>query len=108
MYKTFEWITEAWGWLQIVASPFLIGLSLGTVVYLANPNATTLLLSILLTVLGLIIGIVWATRVWRKTGTIWFLSRIMATPELDDPEEVKKMMANPKGEKIIPKHDKQV
>lgn len=36
---------------------------------------------------SLIMGVIWATRVWKKHGTIHFVSRVMATPELDNPEE---------------------
>lgn len=87
MFKVFEWITEAVGWLQIVASPLLIGLGIGAIVYFQNPTATRLVIAITIASLGLIIGILLATKIWKtKEGTIWFLSRIMATPELDKKE----------------------
>ena len=39
-------------------------------------------------VLGLIGGIVWATKRYKsKKGTIWFMSRTMASPELDKNKE---------------------
>lgn len=34
-------------------------------------------------VIGLVIGIIWATRIWKKSGTLNFMSRINASPELD-------------------------
>lgn len=37
--------------------------------------------------LALIIGIVFATRVWKKQGTMHFLSRVSASPELDGTAE---------------------
>lgn len=87
MFKIFEYITEAVGWLQIVASPLLIGLGIGAVVYFPNPTTTRLIIGISIAALGLIVGILWATKIWKtKEGTIWFLSRIMATPELDKNE----------------------
>lgn len=86
MYKIFEWITEAIGWLQIVASPLLIGLGIGAFVYFQNPTTTRLVIGISFATLGLIIGILWATKIWKTNGTIWFMSRIMATPELDKKE----------------------
>lgn len=87
MFKVFEWITEAIGWLQIVASPLLIGLGIGAFVYFPNPTTMRLIIAISIATSGLIIGILFATKIWKtKEGTIWFLSRIMATPELDKKE----------------------
>lgn len=83
MNKLIEFITEVVGWLQIVASPLLIGLSIGTIVYVSNPSTARLVFGISIAALGLIIGIIWATNIWKKTGTMRFMSRIMATPELD-------------------------
>lgn len=86
MSKIFEFITEVIGWLQIVASPLLIGLGIGALVYFSNPTNTRLVIGITVAVLGLIIGILWATKIWKTKGTISFMSRIMATPELDKKE----------------------
>jgi hypothetical protein len=87
MFKIFEYITEAIGWLKIVASPMLIGLGIGAINYFPNPTTTRLVIGISIATLGLIIGILLATKIWNtKEGTIWFLSRIMATPELDKKE----------------------
>jgi hypothetical protein len=36
---------------------------------------------------GLILGIIWATRTWKKHGTMQFLSRLNATPDLDKKTE---------------------
>ncbi|MGF1565024.1 MAG: hypothetical protein ACFCUH_06630 [Flavobacteriales bacterium] len=84
MFKIFEYIIEAIGWLQIVASPLLIGLGIGAFIYFPNPTSTRLAIGISVATIGLIIGILLATKIWKtKEGTIWFLSRIMATPELD-------------------------
>ncbi|MEN9304597.1 MAG: hypothetical protein RL264_3026 [Bacteroidota bacterium] len=80
-YKIFEFITEVIGWLQIVASPLFIGLGIGAFIYITNPTFERLILGISIASLGLIVGILWATKIWKtKEGTIWFLSRIMATP----------------------------
>ena len=86
----FELFTEIAGWLQIFASPFLLGLIIGGIVYLSNPTNTRLWISVIIVGLGLLIGIIWATKVWRKRGTIHFISRIMATPELDSDAEDQK------------------
>ena len=86
----FEYFTEIIGWLQIVASPFLAASVIGAIIYYSKPNTTRLIIAIAIVTIGLIIGIIWATRVWRKKGTIHFMSRIMATPELDNNDEDQK------------------
>ncbi len=87
MFKIFRYITEAIGWLQIVASLLPIGLGIGAAIYFPNPTTTRLIIGISIATLGLIIGILWASKIWKtKESTIWFVSRIMATPELDKKE----------------------
>lgn len=86
IFRVFEFITEVIGWLQIVASPLLIGLAVGAIIYFTDPTTTRLVIGIAIAAVGLIIGIIWATRQWKGKGTIWFMSRIMATPELDKPD----------------------
>ncbi|HKZ67267.1 MAG TPA: hypothetical protein VJ111_12965 [Chitinophagaceae bacterium] len=85
----FELFTEIVGWLKICASPFLFGLVIGAIVYLFKPGTTRLIVAILVVTTGLCTGILWANRIWRKKGTIHFMSRTMATPELDKDEDQK-------------------
>ena len=100
IFRIFELITESIGWLQIVASPLLIGLIVGAIIYFPDPTTTRLALGIIVATLGLVIGVIWATKQWKGKGTIWFMSRIMATPELDKPdEEVKPNTVNNDGQK---------
>ncbi|MDY3529041.1 hypothetical protein PG593_04530 [Riemerella anatipestifer] len=82
-FRFFELFTESIGFLQIAASPFMFGLIVGIVIYVYNPNRTSLFIAITITLIGLLIGVVWATKKWKNKGTIWFISRITATPELD-------------------------
>lgn len=84
IFGVFEFITEAIGWLEIVASPLLIGLVIGAIIYFTNPNTTRLIIGIVAAIAGLIVGVIWATKQWKGKETIWFMSRIMATPELDN------------------------
>jgi hypothetical protein len=84
MHRVFEYIIEIIGWLQIVASPLLIGLGITAFIYFPNPTETRLIISIIVAVLGLLIGIVWANRIWKTKGTMWFVSQISATPDLDN------------------------
>ncbi len=83
----FDIFTEVMGWLQIVASPFLVAVILGAIIYFPKPTTTRLFLAVAIVTTGLIVGIIWATRVWRRKGTNHFISRIMATPELDNTVE---------------------
>ncbi len=87
MFKIIEYLIEFFGWLKIVASPFLIGILIGGIVYYNFENRFGLIIGILLSLLGLIVGIIWATRIWKKQGTTQFLSRVIATPELDKKED---------------------
>ena len=83
MHKIFEIITEVVGWIQIVLSPTLLGIGFGFGIYYCFPNQIGMIFGILIAVIGFIIGIIWATKKFKTTGTIHFLSRISATPELD-------------------------
>lgn len=84
MHKLFELITEIIGWILIVLSPTLLGGIIGFVVYLQFENPLGIVLASLILLIGIIIGSIWATKKFKTTGTIHFLSRISATPELDN------------------------
>ncbi len=87
LHKVFELITEIYGWFQIMLSPTLIGGIIGTVVYHKYPSVLGKMGGISIGIIGILIGIVWATKIFKsKKGTIWFMSRVMATPELDEKE----------------------
>jgi hypothetical protein len=66
-----------------MASPFLAGLVAGAFVYLTKPGTATLVIAISVATTGLVIGIIWANKILQKRGTMYFLSGIMATSELD-------------------------
>lgn len=85
---------ELIAWLQIVASPLLIGLIVGAIVYVSKPSKTTFVIGIVLTCTGLFIGIRWATKQWKGKGTAWFMSRINATPDLDKENDEQKEKLN--------------
>jgi hypothetical protein len=88
--SAFETFTEIMGWLQIFASPFLIGLFIGAIIYIARPGRITFLVGLALLIVGVTLGIVWATRAWKKKGTIDFISRVMSTSESDNAEDTGK------------------
>lgn len=90
MIKLLKSITQAIGWLQIAASPMLIGIFIGALVYYSNPSNTNLIIGISVAILGIIFGIFWATKISKTKGSIEFMSKIIATPELDKKENEKK------------------
>ena len=91
--KFLETVFEVIGWLRIVLSPTLAGAIIGAIIYGKITTNTGLAAGIFIAVTGLVVGIIWATRVWKKQGTMRFMSRTMATPELD-------IKAEPKDNKI--------
>jgi ABC-type uncharacterized transport system permease subunit len=88
--KFLEWLTSFLAWLQIVCSPLLVGVALGFIVYGIYPTTTGLITGVAIAVFGLTVGIIFATRIWKKKGTVDFISRISASPELDNLEDDKK------------------
>ena len=80
----FDYFTEVIGWIQIVFSLLLFSVIAGLFIYASNPTTTVLIVAIAVTTLGVIAGIIFATRIWGRNGTINFLSGVSATPELDN------------------------
>ena len=84
----FDRLFEIVGWIQIVASPLLLAAIIGFLVYISKPNTIRLIIGIVIVIVGLMVGIIWATKIWKgKKGTIHFISRVNASPELDPPDE---------------------
>lgn len=75
--------------VRIFLSPALIGLILGLLVYLYFKNSVGIVLGIVLLISGIIIGLIWANKIYKsKNGTAWYMSRTMATPELDKEKKI--------------------
>ncbi|AWA31058.1 hypothetical protein HYN48_13725 [Flavobacterium magnum] len=89
MSRKFDYLMEVIGWLQIVASPFLISCIIGALIYFPNSTQTNLIIAIIIISLGLVVGILWANKIWKTKGTMWFVSQISATPEADNLKSVK-------------------
>lgn len=87
MHKVFELITEIIGWVQIVLSPTLFGLLIGFLIYYNFGNIYGLVIGCIFGLIGLILGIALATKKFKTNGTIHFLSRVSASPELDEDEK---------------------
>lgn len=85
--KILELFIEILGWLRIVVSPTLIGTVIGGVLYLYFKNTTGVYLGVGAVILGLIIGVIWASMTWKKQGTVNFLSKVNASPELNKDDQ---------------------
>jgi hypothetical protein len=85
--KILEWITSFFAWLEIVFFPTFIGFAIACVFYYNSPSRIRLVISIVIATVGLIIGIIIATRIWKTQGTTEFISKVSATPELDNLEK---------------------
>lgn len=81
--RILEIFVEVLSWLRIVASPLLIGIGIGILIYTTNLNSVGMTLAIIITYIGLLMGIIWATKVWRKTGTSNFMSRVNASSDIN-------------------------
>lgn len=84
MYKFLEKTFEIIGWIRIAISPIIIGTGIAAIIYFRNPTKGRLLLALLILLAGFVLGIIWATRIYKsKQGTAHFLSSASSTPELD-------------------------
>ncbi|MBW8362495.1 MAG: hypothetical protein K0M56_09960 [Kaistella sp.] len=84
----FEKTTETVGWIQIFLSPFLIGLIISAVIYFAYPGIWTMIAACAVLALSVVLGAKMASKAAREHGTMNYISRTDATPELD--EQLKK------------------
>lgn len=74
--KIVEIILEIFGWLQIVTGTALCASLVGLLVYLAWNGRSGEIVSVSIAVAGFLFGCIWASIIWRKHGTIVWLSRI--------------------------------
>lgn len=80
----FDYLTEVVGWIQIVVSILLFAILPALWIYFSDPTSLRLVIAIGIVLLGLIGGIIFATKTWKTKGTINFISRASASPELDN------------------------
>ena len=86
-FKAFELILEILAGIAIAASPALMGLIAAVILYNYVPTQTGYWLSVFIVLLGLLTGILWAYGIRKRKGTLWFISQVHASPELDDAPE---------------------
>lgn len=71
--------------LRIIASSTLLGLIIGFVIYkISDESNRGALIAGFITGAGLVIGIIWALNVSKKLGTTDFLSKVDASPDIDE------------------------
>lgn len=81
----FEKFTEVMGGIGVFLSPFLIAGVIAAIIYFSNPNTVTLMIAIAIILLGTILGLKLAGRIHKsKEGTMNFISRTDATPDIDE------------------------
>lgn len=88
--RFFDKIVDIVAWIKIFISPTLVGLIIGTYLWLSNENNDLMQMAALgVVALGIAGGIIWAERVRKKQGTQEFVSTIYRTPELEKEEDSK-------------------
>jgi len=74
--KLIEIILEIIGWLQIVIGVTLAAGLIALLIYLKWTNEMGKIVGIIIISIGFILGAIWSTRIWKRHGTIAWLSRI--------------------------------
>jgi uncharacterized membrane protein YfcA len=83
----FETIIDAISWLKIVASPTILGIGIGFACqYYLNSN----FLFGFFVIAGIVLGIYWANKVSKKYGATNFISKVNASPDIDEAVKDKK------------------
>jgi len=89
MKKILSFLIETIFWIQFFITPLGIGALIAIFIYISNEKL--LWLSITITAISAILGVVYAERVRRKKGTSRYASRIIGTPDIwpdEYPEEI--------------------
>ncbi len=86
-FKAFELILEILAGMAIAASPALMGLIAAVLLYNYFPTETGYKLGVSIFLLGIFLGILWTFRIRKRKGTLWFLSQVQASPDLDETSE---------------------
>lgn len=74
--KLLEIILEIIGWLQIVIGVTLATGLIAFIIYLNWSSETGKIVAIIVVCIGFILGAILATQIWKKHGTIAWLSNI--------------------------------
>ncbi|HEX8327747.1 MAG TPA: hypothetical protein VF629_09415 [Hymenobacter sp.] len=86
--KFIERLFSVLAWLQIFVSPAIIAAIAGTLIWLGLGGFWGAVLASAVGLTGCIIGIAFAEKARRDKGTVEFMSRTIAHPELREKEIV--------------------
>ncbi len=87
MFRLIEYLFELIGSIMIVMSPLTVFGVIGISIRLNHTDQLWSLIAMLaLILLGLVLGIIWTNYIWKKYGTINYLSR-MASGEQEIAEQ---------------------
>jgi hypothetical protein len=78
----FNSFLEVFGFIRIGASPFLIGVAIGFGTFVSKPDNVGIIIAISIASIGLIIGIIWATKISRKKSTLDYTTAA-SSPDFD-------------------------
>lgn len=84
MFKVIAFLIEVVNWFRIILFPTFLGVLLGGIIYYFFQNYTGKTLWIICSIIGVVSGVIWASKIWKKQGTTTFMSKVIATPELDN------------------------
>lgn len=70
-----DFLLNLLGWFQIVIGITAVGFIVGAIVYYFN-NSGGIVAGIILMSIGFVTGVIWATKIWIRTVTVDWLSRI--------------------------------
>jgi drug/metabolite transporter (DMT)-like permease len=87
MFKVIAFLIEVVNWFRIILFPSFVGVIMGGLFYYLFQNYTGKVLWIVCSIFGVVFGVIWASRIWKKQGTTTFMSKVIATPELDKLDE---------------------
>ncbi|MFD2718376.1 hypothetical protein ACFST9_06595 [Hymenobacter monticola] len=80
--KIIEWLLSSLVWLLIFIAPAITGAIFGVIIWLHSRDAWSLRAAILIVLTGCGVGVAFAEKARRDKGSIEFMARNIAHPEL--------------------------
>jgi membrane protein YdbS with pleckstrin-like domain len=80
----FDKIIELINWIKIFLSPFIISVVAAILLFLSSENYWLQVLSVIIIILGIILGVYFAEKIRKKQGTERFMAKIYESPDLDN------------------------
>jgi hypothetical protein len=82
MKRFFDAFVELVFWIAVFASPFLLSVAIGAIIYFTHEKL--LWLSIVIFLMGIIAGVFFAERIRKKYGCARYIARIIGTSDVPD------------------------